>query len=251
MLYDDLVPRGEWLCHHGIKGQKWHVKNGPPYPLNKTQMSSSEKRASVNNSTKTKSSNSAKDIEDLSSKLNKILESDLITEEDLNKEQKKQGKKGFDINWDKISRFKNAIDIGLNALNKTGRDGYDAKKGITNDDRWWFAIEDQTIGYMTIADMVNRGFTKREILDMVDDSVKINKTMYEDTPNGVFQLAETKYYRNNGWLEKYIDACEESRNEMIDNYINSVINDPKMLENLGASLDYNGPNDWGISLVRF
>lgn len=22
------------LCHHGIKGQKWGVRNGPPYPLN-------------------------------------------------------------------------------------------------------------------------------------------------------------------------------------------------------------------------
>lgn len=26
MLYDDLVPQGEWLCHHGIKGQKWGVR---------------------------------------------------------------------------------------------------------------------------------------------------------------------------------------------------------------------------------
>jgi hypothetical protein len=26
MLYDDLVPHGEWLCHHGIKGQKWGVR---------------------------------------------------------------------------------------------------------------------------------------------------------------------------------------------------------------------------------
>lgn len=26
MLYDDLVPKGIWLCHHGIKGQKWGVR---------------------------------------------------------------------------------------------------------------------------------------------------------------------------------------------------------------------------------
>lgn len=24
-----------YLCHHGVKGQKWGVKNGPPYPLDK------------------------------------------------------------------------------------------------------------------------------------------------------------------------------------------------------------------------
>lgn len=26
MLYNDLVPKGQWLCHHGIKGQKWGVR---------------------------------------------------------------------------------------------------------------------------------------------------------------------------------------------------------------------------------
>ncbi|MCD8159076.1 MAG: hypothetical protein LUD77_09345 [Clostridiales bacterium] len=25
------------LCHHGIKGQKWGVRNGPPYPLKKNE----------------------------------------------------------------------------------------------------------------------------------------------------------------------------------------------------------------------
>lgn len=32
------------LVHHGIKGQKWGVKNGPPYPLDASQKSYSEKR---------------------------------------------------------------------------------------------------------------------------------------------------------------------------------------------------------------
>lgn len=27
------------LCHHGIKGQKWGVKNGPPYPINQYKSS--------------------------------------------------------------------------------------------------------------------------------------------------------------------------------------------------------------------
>lgn len=31
------------LVHHGIKGQKWGIKNGPPYPLDASQKSSAEK----------------------------------------------------------------------------------------------------------------------------------------------------------------------------------------------------------------
>lgn len=35
-----------YIAHHGIKGQKWGVKHGPPYPLDDNQKSYSEKRLS-------------------------------------------------------------------------------------------------------------------------------------------------------------------------------------------------------------
>ena len=37
MYYDGIInkPSLDELYHHGIKGQKWGVKNGPPYPLDK------------------------------------------------------------------------------------------------------------------------------------------------------------------------------------------------------------------------
>lgn len=35
----------EYLKHHGILGQKWGKKNGPPYPLDASDHSSSEKKA--------------------------------------------------------------------------------------------------------------------------------------------------------------------------------------------------------------
>ena len=34
-----------YLAHHGIKGQKWGDRNGPPYPLGPGDHSSSEKKA--------------------------------------------------------------------------------------------------------------------------------------------------------------------------------------------------------------
>lgn len=32
------------LCHHGIQGQKWGKKNGPPYPLDQSQKSQAERK---------------------------------------------------------------------------------------------------------------------------------------------------------------------------------------------------------------
>ena len=34
-----------WLAHHGILGQKWGQRNGPPYPLGESDHSASEKKA--------------------------------------------------------------------------------------------------------------------------------------------------------------------------------------------------------------
>lgn len=52
------------LYHHGIKGQKWGKRNGPPYPLEPEDHSKSEKQAgwqqSLNNSNKTISEQEAR-----------------------------------------------------------------------------------------------------------------------------------------------------------------------------------------------
>lgn len=43
-IAEKLDYQGE-LWHHGIKGQKWGERNGPPYPLNEGDKSSEEKKA--------------------------------------------------------------------------------------------------------------------------------------------------------------------------------------------------------------
>lgn len=55
------------LYHHGIKGQKWGVLNGPPYPLNASDKSASEKRLGSNKKTNkvSKLDNSIKGWDDL------------------------------------------------------------------------------------------------------------------------------------------------------------------------------------------
>lgn len=34
----------DFLMHHGIKGQKWGIENGPPYPLSRRDYSALEKK---------------------------------------------------------------------------------------------------------------------------------------------------------------------------------------------------------------
>ena len=55
MIYDSYKVGGE-IYHHGIAGQKWGQRNGPPYPLRDGAHSPSEKKkgwkSSLSSSTK-------------------------------------------------------------------------------------------------------------------------------------------------------------------------------------------------------
>lgn len=70
-----IFPENDWrnyLMHHGVKGQKWGVQNGPPYPLDAGNHSASEKKAGWRDSLKSKSKISNKEY---SKALDNVFES--------------------------------------------------------------------------------------------------------------------------------------------------------------------------------
>ena len=71
----------DWLAHYGIQGQKWGVKHGPPYPLDR----------GIYNRAKKEEPNLSKDIQKVASK-NKVklygYEHRLKTKESINRKTK-------------------------------------------------------------------------------------------------------------------------------------------------------------------
>lgn len=63
------------LCHHGIKGQRWGERNGPPYPLKPSRHSISEKNSeykqSIAKSRAIKASKTKKDVDSIINSMNK------------------------------------------------------------------------------------------------------------------------------------------------------------------------------------
>ena len=168
------------LYHHGIKGQRWGVRRfqNPDGTLTE------EGRKRYGS------------LESLRKEGRLLLSHDFTKPESFNKID--------------MTRAKESIDLGLKALNKMGFEGFDPKKGITGDDRRWFVFEDQTIGHLAIADLVNQGFSKNEILKFIDEANnKFEEKANSRNFNGIYDYFDLKEFHNNG----FIDACIEIKKQ--------------------------------------
>ena len=147
------------ISHHGILGMHWGKRNGPPYPLDASDHSASEKKAGWKKSLG-------------SGKIVKKKTKSVQTEEPSKIKSLEQEMKSYNfLTEDNLDDPKNekradeAAKIGLEAL-------YSIRPDMKGDDfeldKDWFLLEDQTIGLPTIADMVNQGKSKKEILSLIE-----------------------------------------------------------------------------------
>lgn len=135
MLY---VVYPDELYHHGIRGQKWHKRNGPPYPLDESDHSASEKKAGWKKSLSAggeakKKSNYRKQREAIASaNYQKSYgvskeKADKLAEEDVEKLKSIAKKAAIGVG------VAAAIGVGLYAYDKIGREYLDdtIKAGTT------------------------------------------------------------------------------------------------------------------------
>ncbi len=128
------------LAHHGIKGQKWGVRNGPPYPLDKSSESGKIKREtkgliiSSNKFTEyalnpEKAPDKAHVFESAlgynRSNCHKLIE-DIESHADIHKMVEK-GDRGYGMRYEQIMRLKGPNEKEANVLTAWIEDGDDLK----------------------------------------------------------------------------------------------------------------------------
>lgn len=234
------------LYHHGIKGQKWGVKNGPPYPLDAEDHSKAEKEANpklrssspnrdagVNRKAGARPSlfdalgnRSSKSVKDLKKK-------PIVGDEDRpkamvaldNLDSYKTRKEKVDAiteDWNKAitvrgakesAAMNKAADLGCSTLfyEETGKYGHDWSQSA----RDWFIFEDQTIGMAGIASLINQGYTADQVVKIIDtvedewdkDDGYNNEDLYLNP--AVAQIVEGNYDKR---LQQFARDCYKVKN---------------------------------------
>lgn len=123
-------------------------------------------------------------------------------------------------------RFRDAADLGLEALEKMGRDiGEDVGDDADLESRReWFLFEDQTIGMGTIADYINQGHTAKEAKELInkidamsfDEVHSLEKNLNKRERGALFDI------RNGYGLKDFADECEKVKASKDPEYLEKV-----------------------------
>ncbi len=125
----------DYLIHSGRKGQKWGVKNGPPYPLDYSKLSAEEREHAKGEAIKTGNIREADanvyyfDNKEIQATIDRYLK-----KADLRKMSIKDADKGKDIIEDLIAKgnkFVRFTDTGIKVYNNIAKISNAATKGFT------------------------------------------------------------------------------------------------------------------------
>ena len=108
MEESSIPPNGYELYHHGIKGQKWGVRNGPPYPLHDGDHSASEKKAASDDKSKATGNSAGTDNKSVVSKMRLRSNKPKVLAKDEYKKLSEDELQNYvdDITADILSRYK-------------------------------------------------------------------------------------------------------------------------------------------------
>lgn len=203
--------QNDFLIHHGIKGQKWGVRrfqneDGSLTPAGRERYGYGDgRKESAREALDNNGSRYSNPVDYIKA----------ITQDCLSTST------GFDMKRDPSirKRLDNAAELGVKALKLHGADlGYDTYMMDSEDHeslKDWFLWEDQTIGLPMIADLVNQGYTTKQINKLIDICESKEKDWYRmhadekpENEQASIAMFEVNYGNYKNLLKKFAQECE-------------------------------------------
>ena len=224
-----------YLQHHGVKGQKWGVRNyqnldGSLTPLGREHYGYGKARgkgSSESDTSRTRKMTTAQKalekgpdgFKDTKAYLEAITK-DCFSMSDGRVDYanyRSEQKNGIFSGINK--RANDAADLGLEALKAIDRKhGYTSDIDTDNERqgwREWFLWEDQTIGLPMVADLINKGYTAKQVNKLIDELEDNYDDRFVDTDKAtslstaMFDVIEGNWGNS---LKIFAEACDEVKN---------------------------------------
>lgn len=221
------------LYHHGVKGQKWGVRryqnsDGSLTAEGKEHYSKSGGSSSMTNAMKI-IENGGKDISDPLQRIEAVTED--CWEPGWRKwndpKERKRAQDAADLGIKAIRKMNNRTpiddedELDVNYWMKSGYTREQAIEKNRENNRDWFLFEDQTIGLPMIADLVNQGYSAKQVskmIDIVDKADTEGQASREENAKRLSQRAQIanfniqyNTYKDTG--KNFAKACEEAKKE--------------------------------------
>ena len=224
--YESRQPYPNELCHYGILGMKWGVRKyqnpdgtltdagkkrynaGNKLEGNKTYKepfaytAASRKRAAIE-----AIENEAKDYKEPADKIAAVTQDCYPFSASATYAEAQYIRPGMK------ARAVEAADLSLQVLaNRHFVDQSDVGDDVS---RWWVLYEDQTFGYGLVADMINRGYTSKQVSKMIDlvekyadDALDLEKR----SENALYATFDITFGNYQDALKTFAKECEDIKN---------------------------------------